>query len=146
MARPWMDLIPDAVVSLTRLPRQHVSATIRFLKERGHISTGRPYAPPLNDREIARIVLALAAPARRHIPAILLAARITTPTGQTGEDLIARIGAGETAADCTLAISESGVELIADNWRPADCRSIFLVSAETVYAISNKIKEIQNVR
>ncbi|MER9494100.1 hypothetical protein NKI86_19980 [Mesorhizobium sp. M0320] len=55
------DLLPDVLVSETRLPRPFVCQVIRQAKAAGRISAGRPFAPPLTARDIARLVLALSA-------------------------------------------------------------------------------------
>lgn len=59
--RVHSDLLPDTLVRETRLPRPFVNQTIRHMKAAGRISAGRPYAPPITARDIARLALALSA-------------------------------------------------------------------------------------
>jgi hypothetical protein len=61
MARLHSDVLPDVLVKHTGLPRPRVTQTIRQLKAGGRIAAGRPFAPPLTARDVARLVLALSA-------------------------------------------------------------------------------------
>lgn len=55
------DILPDCLVRETRQPRPFICQVIRHMKAAGRIAAGRPYAPPLTPRDIARQILALSA-------------------------------------------------------------------------------------
>lgn len=139
------DVLPDVLVRETRLPRPFINQTIRHLKAAGRIAAGRPYAPPLTARDIARIVLALSATspgtAVAHERAV---GRLTLADGDGPATVEAAIVAliEASASSGQVAVNSAFVEIrhpegsATYGTLPEGATTIFVIPTSAVHAIA----------
>ncbi|TIN94613.1 MAG: hypothetical protein E5Y03_31865 [Mesorhizobium sp.] len=153
--RVHTDILPDVLVSHTRLPRPFVTQVIRQMKAAGRISAGRPYAPPLTARDIARLVLALSAPSpgsavghERDVGRLHRTDGQGEPTAEA--EIIALIERASPSGQ--IAITGAFVEirspdLVAYGSLPDGANTFFVIPIAAMQAIAGTLltKENQNV-
>ncbi|MER8921698.1 hypothetical protein [Mesorhizobium sp. M0802] len=149
------DLLPDVLVSETRLPRPFVCQVIRQAKAAGRISAGRPYAPPLTARDIARLVLALSAASpgtavghERDVGRLPLSEGDGPATVEAA--IVALIEADQASGQIAIAPSFVEIrspELAAFGSLPAGANTFFVIPIAAVQAIARTLltKENQHV-
>ncbi|MER9533282.1 hypothetical protein NKI89_26230 [Mesorhizobium sp. M0309] len=153
--RVHTDLLPDTLVSETRLPRPFINQTIRQMKAAGRISAGRPFAPPLTARDIARLVLALSAASpgtavnhERDVGRLAISEGAGPPAVEAA--IVSLINAPPTSGQIAIASSFVEIrspELAAFGSLPAGANTFFVIPIAAVQAIARTLltKENQHV-
>lgn len=141
------DILPDVLVRYARLPRSRVMQTIRQLKAAGRISAGRPYAPPIVAKDVARLVLGLASPSSGRAPEFERdVGGLRGPDGTAEAALVNIIETGQFEGQIAVAHSfvevrtPSSVHLYGEV--PVGAVSLVVIPISAVHSIS---KEIINV-
>ncbi|MFD1985904.1 hypothetical protein ACFSOZ_26000 [Mesorhizobium newzealandense] len=82
--------------------------TLRRAKEAARIGSGRPFAPPIAERDIARMLLALSAPSpSRAVEHEKATGRLVSPDGLTVESAIMALLSAD-ATEGQIAVSQDG--------------------------------------
>ena len=156
-------VLPDAIVRNTRLPRTLVTTTIRHLKEAGRIPRGYRHAPPLSPRDLARIILGLSAmsptAAVEHERAV---GRLPLAEGDgeaTAEDALVAIIRGATpheeAANGKVLIGQitpiveirAGQDSVIYRTRqPRGAQVTFTISTHAIRAMAHALLQDENVQ
>jgi hypothetical protein len=138
------DQLPDSIVRHFRQPRPRVDQTLRGLKAASRIPAGRPFAPPLDARDVARITIGLAAPTSGGAVAFEReVGRLTDNAGRTAESAMAAIASGAEADQVAVAadfveIRSAGIATVF-GLVPAGVVRLTVIPAAAIRAVGQEI-------